>query len=258
MMNLSLIYFSPTGTTRQIVNAIADGFDAAQRNQFDLTLQGSTAEEKITSAVAIIGIPVYAGRVPQVCLERLAGFSAAGTPTVLVALYGHREFEDALVELRDVVSAAGFSVVAAAAFIGEHSYSTNLQPIAAGRPDRSDLDMAKEFGQKVAAQLAGGQFNEPTVPGNVPYRERVPLGGISPETATASCTLCGTCEQVCPTFVVAVGTTVETRAADCIMCCACVKNCPTGARTMIHPVIQERRALLIKNCSVRKNPTLFL
>lgn len=257
-MNLSLIYFSPTGTTRQIVNAIADGLAMAQGVEYDLTLQESPPVQKIADGVAIIGIPVYAGRVPDVCLERLAGFSAAGIPTLLVALYGNREYEDALVELRDVATTAGFKVIAAGAFIGEHSYSTEQEPIAAGRPDSSDLDLATDFGKQVANKLASGSLVVPEMTGNVPYKERPPLGGISPATDAATCTLCGTCGQVCPTFVIDVGSSVETRAADCVMCCACVKSCPTGARSMVHPVVQERRGLLAKNCSVRKKPSLFL
>lgn len=259
MLNLQLIYFSPTATTRKIVAAVASGFAAAQVTSFDLTLAAAPVTEHIQDAVAIIGIPVYAGRVPEVCLQRLAGFTGNGVPAVLVALYGNREYEDALVELRDLVSQAGFDVVAAGAFIGEHSYSTAEQPIAAGRPDQVDLALAKSFGQQVADKLASGSvLTVPEISGAVPYRQRVPLGGIAPQTDSATCTLCGTCERVCPTFVVHVGSEVTTRAENCVMCCACVKDCPTGARSMLHPLIQERRAMLLKNCSKRKEPTLFL
>ena len=52
---------------------------------------------------AIVGVPVYAGRVPELCLERLAGFSVDAVAAVLVVLYGNREYEDALAELRDVL-----------------------------------------------------------------------------------------------------------------------------------------------------------
>lgn len=257
-MNLQLIYFSPTETTRKIVAAIASGFSAEQVNSYDLTLVREAEGKQFQDGVAIIGIPVYAGRVPEVCLQRLAKFSAAGIPAVLVALYGNRAYEDALVELRDVASAAGFKVVAAGAFVGEHSYSTAEQPIAAGRPDRSDLDKAEIFGQQIAQKLAAGSLEEPKIAGDVPYRERVPLGGISPVTDSATCTLCGTCAKVCPTFVVEVGSQVLTEAENCVMCCACVKQCPTDARRMVHPVIQERRALLLKNCQQRKESSLFL
>jgi ferredoxin len=258
-MNLHLIYFSPTATTRKIVEAVASGFAAEQTTAYDLTLCNQPAGQKFTSGVAIIGIPVYAGRVPEVCLQRLDQFSANQIPTVLIALYGNREYEDALVELRDVTTEASFKTVAAGAFIGEHSYSTKDQPIAAGRPDQTDLEQARRFGQQVAEKLAAPtDLLTPAISGDIPYRDRVPLGGIAPETDQTTCTLCGTCAQVCPTLVVEVEQEVRTRAENCVMCCACVKDCPTSARTMIHPAIQERRAMLVKNCSTRKEPTLFL
>lgn len=254
---LRLIYFSPTGTTRTVLEAIAEGFVTQRIEHYDLT-RATQRSAHFREGVAIIGIPVYAGRVPEVCLARLAGFTAAGVPAVLVALYGNREYEDALVELRDVATQAGFSAVAAGAFIGEHSYSTAAQPIAAGRPDAADLAIARQFGRDVARKLDSEDHPAtPAFPGNVPYRDRLPLGGIAPETNSA-CTLCGICADVCPTFVIQVESEVITQADDCIMCCACVKQCPVQARELNHPVIRERRNMLFGNFSRRKEPELFL
>jgi len=253
-----LVYFSPTGTTRKIVDAIAEGLSAAQTNRYDLTYAFEKVQQDIPGGVAIIGIPVYAGRVPKDCLERMAGYQADGVPAVLVALYGNREFEDALVELRDVAIAQGFNVIAAGAFIGEHSYSTPKQPIAAGRPDVEDLRLAVKFGQDIAAKIERGDLETPEIDGHVPYRERVKFGGVSPQTDAEHCTLCGECARVCPVRVVTVSDSVTTQAENCIMCCACVKICPVDARPFNHPRIEERRDLLVRNCSTPKTPKIFL
>jgi len=253
-----LVYFSPTGTTRKIIDAITEGLYPERVNRYDLTYAFEKEEQTIAGGVAVIGIPVYAGRVPADCLERMAGFRADGVPAVLVALYGNREFEDALVELRDVATAQGFNVIAAGAFIGEHSYSTPERPIAAGRPDAVDLRLAVKFGQDIAAKIERGDLGTPEIEGNVPYRERVKFGGVAPETDAESCILCGKCAEVCPVRVVTVSDSVTTQAENCIMCCACVKTCPVDARTFKHPMIEERRELLIKNCSTPKAPQIFL
>ena len=253
-----LIYFSPTGTTRKTCAAVARGLGAQQVTEHDLTLPGTRPAAQLTEGVAIVGCPVYAGRVPELCLQRLEDFKAQNVPTVLLALYGNRAFEDALVELRDVAAAKGFRVVAAGAFIGEHSYSTAEHPIAAGRPDAGDLQLAVQFGQQVAAKLARGGLDMPAIPGNKPYREGMKLGGVAPETDIERCTLCGRCAAVCPPGVITVSDTVVTRAAGCLMCCACLRACGAGARLFQQPLIEEKRSLLQKNCSSPKAPETFL
>jgi len=258
MRTAHLIYFSPTGTTRKIVTSIAHGLGAEHVVRYDLTMPEASFKTVLADGIAVIGAPVYAGRVPELFLQRLPGIASKRVPAVLVALYGNREFEDALVELRDVSVAMGFNVIAAGAFIGEHSYSTSSQPIAAGRPDARDLAAAVKFGRQVAGKIVHQAFVPPKIDGNLPYKERVPIGGIAPETESKACVLCGRCAEVCPSGVVTVSDSVITRADNCIMCCACVKNCEFQARTFRHPRIEERRAMLQKNCSTPKIPAIFL
>jgi ferredoxin len=257
---VNLIYFSPTKTTEKIVSQIAAGIADPDLQRYDLTRMDTDVPGRISVGTTIIGVPVYAGRVPEVALERLAQLQGASLPAVLVVVYGNREFEDALRELTDVVTAKGFHVVAAAAFVGEHSYSTRQQPIAANRPDQTDLEHATVFGTAIKKKLSvGKQPTTPeTIPGNVPYREGVVLGQIAPETITERCVLCGACASLCPTFTISVSDQVLTDVAQCVMCCACVKGCPHDARVMTHPLVAERRTLLAENFSRRKEPQWFL
>ena len=45
--------------------------------------------------------------------------SASQTPAVLVVVYGNRAYDDALLELSDIATGAGFVPLAAGAFVGE-------------------------------------------------------------------------------------------------------------------------------------------
>ncbi len=258
MRTAHLIYFSPTGTTKKISTSIAQGLDVKYVTHYDVTLPDSGFDTVLTDGVAIIGTPVYAGRVPELFLQRLQTITSKGVPTVLVALYGNREFEDALVELRDIAEVKGFNVVAAGAFIGEHSCSTPARPIAAARPTAEDLKLAIQFGKQVEAKITDNAFGTPEINGNVLYKERVQIGGIAPETNKKKCTLCGKCAAVCPTGIITLSDSVTTHAANCIMCCACVKACEVEARPFSHPLIEEKRAILQKNCSTPKAPKVFL
>lgn len=82
--------------------------------------------------LSVFGTPVIAGRVPNVLLKYLADIRGNGALGVPVVLYGNRNYDDALIELRDIMEAGGIRTIAAGAFIGEHSFSKVL---GAGRPD---------------------------------------------------------------------------------------------------------------------------
>jgi ferredoxin len=256
---LHLIYFSPTGTTRRIVEEIALGINAPITEQHDLTLNSGVIDTRLTEGIAIIGVPVYAGRMPEICQQRMEKLSADQIPVVLVVLYGNREFEDALLELRDFARSKGFILKAAAAFIGEHSYSTATNPVAANRPDQDDLEKARLFGEAIAQSLQEEQQPfEPVIPGSVPYRERPPLGGISPSLIQERCTRCGICIKICPRNVITLTDQIITDPSDCIICCACVKNCPEQARVLDHPALNARREMLSTNYSARKEPLIIM
>lgn len=254
-----LVYFSATGTTRRVVEQVAAGLGAREVVHHDLTSPAARTELALRGGVAVVGVPVHSGRVPELAVDRLRGLSGTGVPAVLVAVYGNRAFEDALVELRDLVVAKGFPVVGAGAFVGEHSYSTPERPIAAGRPDAEDLRIARDLGARVAARLReAGRAPPVELPGNVPYRDRTPPAGFAPVSDAAACTRCGTCADACPAGVIHLGDEVTTAAAGCILCCACTRVCPSGARTIAHPAMEARRATIAAKCAVRRESALFL
>ena len=68
-----LVYFSPTQTTRKVLGRIARGIRAARVTVLDLTPPDSAAAEpvEVREALAIIGVPVYGGRLPQEAVRRL-------------------------------------------------------------------------------------------------------------------------------------------------------------------------------------------
>ncbi|WP_027721297.1 4Fe-4S binding protein [Maridesulfovibrio zosterae] len=259
---LKLICFSPTRTTRKVLGAIAEGVKADSVEIIDVSRidrvpasYGCNDDDLV-----IIGVPVYSGRVPVVALERFSALKASGTPVVPVVVYGNREYDDALLELVDMTIEAGFKPVAAAAFIGEHSFSTDKYPIAVNRPDSVDLNKAREFGECLRDKFAMGEFSKPrtiSVPGNANYKERQPKMSAAP-VSSDSCLLCGSCERICPSGAITVSAQVETDPEKCIFCCACVKVCASGARILQVPRMIEISKWLADNCKERKVPEIFI
>jgi hypothetical protein len=52
-----------------------------------------------------------------------------------------------------IASFDGCIPIAAGAFIGEHSFSSDKRPIALGRPDQHDLSQAEAFGRTIKEKL---------------------------------------------------------------------------------------------------------
>lgn len=263
--SITLVYFSPTRTTKQIIEGIAKGIQKESITHVDLTLPIVKEMEVRTfnEGLVIIGAPVYSGRIPADAVSRLQNLKANNTLAVVVVVYGNRAYEDALVELRDLAIKAGFKPIAGGAFIGEHSFNTEETPIAKGRPDVKDLKKALEFGEKIQATMEeyGGSEDIPhlQVPGKYPYKERGQRSEvISPITKEEQCILCGDCVEVCPTAAITINTVVMTKQEECILCCACVKNCPTNARVMKHPWFKKTAIWLSTNYSERRSPELYL
>jgi len=258
---LKMICFSPTRTTRRILDAIAEGFGVEDPEVVDVTRADKVPEtcECSDNELVIIGAPVYGGRIPLTAVERFKTLKSSGVPVVSVVVYGNRAYEDALIELVDLAGEAGFKPVAGAAFIGEHSFSTEKTPVAVSRPDEDDLSKAREFGKSLAAKLKEGALagTEVEFPGNRPYKDRSPKASASP-VSNDDCQLCGACERVCPTAAISVGAMVETDPDKCIFCCACVKVCDFYARKLEVPKLLEVSKWLADNFSSRREPEVFI
>lgn len=261
---VKLIYFSPTQTTQKIVEAIGRGMSIDKVERIDLTLPEAAKKtfEPVRDALAIIGVPVYGGRVPLEAVDRLKRLQGNDTPAVIVVVYGNRAFEDALLELKEIVSAVGFRPIAGGAFIGEHSFSDDAMPIAPGRPDDNDLQKARALGEAVLAKLGSivslDALPPLEIPGDFPYKERKIRSDVAPVTHADLCIQCETCVAVCPVGAVSLKEAIETETGLCILCCACVKNCPTTARRMENPGIRKAAEWLVANFSGRKEPESFI
>ncbi len=258
-----LISFSPTRTSKKVVDSIVMEFQGVPTETIDLTYPDKISPMLFgPDELVIIGVPVYAGRVAPLAVKRLVDIQGDNTPAVIVATYGNRAFEDALVELLDIVLNKSFRPVAACTFIGEHSFSGVKTPIAAGRPDAADLTMAEAFGRKIRDKLTSLKGPEtahcPNVPGNIPYKDGTGPIPFTPLLIESECTQCSVCLSACPTGAISLETKIEIDCDTCIFCCACIKICPENALLIAADPLKQKRQWLFENCTERKEPELYL
>jgi ferredoxin len=261
---IKLIYFSATGTTQKVLQSIAKGIAVEDVEHIDLTLPESAQQTipPFSDELVIMGVPVYGGRLPVDAIQRLKQLKANKTLAALIVVYGNREFEDALLELKHLAVELDFNPVAGGAFIGEHSFATKDVPIANGRPDNQDVQKAMDFGEKIKAKVTAMQSPDAQIDLDVPGRFPYEAGGaqsmaVSPVTKEDTCTICGTCASVCPKAAISIDASVATNIELCIRCCACIKNCPTGARVVEDNKWRGIAGWLNDNCSTRKEPQIF-
>ena len=185
--------------------------------------------------------------------ERRRAYRGEGARAISAAVYGGRAYEDALVELDDLLGGQGFRVIASAALLAEHSI---VRPLAAGRPDAQDAAQLAEFGARIAAKLEQGDLAAPHTPGNRPYKEWA--GMPTAPQATEACNACGTCARECPAGAISADHPAQTDAARCITCMRCVAVCPQKARALPAPVLQMLSQKLAPFMEKRQENELYL
>jgi len=255
---MNLVYFSPTGSTQSVLRAIVRGMDI-EIVEYDVT-DYSRKDIKLhfgAEDFVLFGYPVYSGRVPETFRERLEGVKGQDSPAVLIATYGNREYEDALLEMKNLASENGFRVIGAAAVVTEHSV---IRSVAAGRPDAQDIALIAEFSAKLKRKIEEVSIKECakelSVPGNAKYRKyrKIPMTPV----ASVACTACGLCAKKCPAGAIDARTPRMTDKGKCIGCMRCVRICPPKARRLSKIKMLAGECFLSGAKRVRKEPEMFL
>lgn len=268
---INAMYFSATDTTKKVVCGItkklSQNFQSKEKiNNIDFTLP--KVREKVASFseedIVVVGVPVYAGRVPNVLLKYLKTIIGNGALAIAVVVYGNRNYDDALIELKNILKLDGFNIIAGAAFIGEHSFSNSL---AKNRPDEKDMKVAKFFSDATYKKI----INENTiktvfVKGNTPYRkyympkdrngELIDIRKVKPKT-NSNCINCKLCVELCPMGSIDFQDVTKLNGI-CIKCCACIKKCPVEAKYFDDIGYLKHKQELETNFKHRKEPEVFV
>lgn len=235
-------YFTGTNTTKKVVRRFSRslGKYLSIDNFYDYNFTTPKMRESMPAFkdgdIVIAGVPTIAGRVPNLLLPYLNTINGKGALGVAISLFGNRNVDDCLVELRDLMENGGINVIGGGAFVAEHSFSKIL---AKGRPDEKDFEIVDNFAKDVAEKIKSNNLSKPNMIGEVPYRpyytprdrhgNGINFVKIKPKTDMSLCIDCKICARECPLGSINFDN-VEEIPGKCMKCCACIKKCPTGAK----------------------------
>ena len=246
---MEVYYFSPTGGTKKVsdIFAAAVGKDAVWHDLRDK----QTTTEQPQGELIIVAAPVFAGRIPSVVREKIKTLAGEGKQAVTIAVYGNRAYEDALLEMNDILIQGGFMVIASAAFVAQHSI---VPEVGAGRPDAEDEKEIRTFAEAVKNSTSAENIH---VPGNRPYKPEMKVAAAP--LSLSSCTACGVCAKICPTDAIAAAEgKMVTDVSKCILCMACVHACPLQARILPPPLQEKTDNMLAAFRDIRNKNEVFL
>jgi ferredoxin len=230
MKNITLVYFSPSGTTEKSAHIFGRALKESY-GTIDL-LRDDLKDEYIFGKddLVLVAMPVFGGRIPALCTHQLKRLKAKGAYAGMMAVYGNRDYDDALIEMYDLLNDLGFKIVGAAATVAEHSI---FHSVAKGRPDEADQKVIEDFAGKCLEQADKDLGLKVNFKGNRPYKK---FGGVPfvPK-GNQLCSNCGQCVTVCPVGAISKENPKATDKEKCIACTACIANCPTGARAFHTP-----------------------
>lgn len=168
-MMLHIIYFSAKGTTEMCAGCIGQGLNLQMKPYNWFEKPCNELLEISSEDVLLFSMPVYGGFIPQSCAKMAKNLKGNNTSAIIAAVYGNRHYDDALLQMKDILTEQGFYVIAAGAFIAEHSV---FPSVASGRPDDKDKAAMKAFAAKCCQLLSIRglkNYKEISLPGTQGY-----------------------------------------------------------------------------------------
>lgn len=223
-MKINSIFFSPTGSTKEVADLIASEFSCLN-DEVDISRQDFDAYICKEDEIYIIAAPTYSSRIGRIVSEKLARVESKGARAICLVTYGNRGFDDSLLELGDICLDRGFNVIAGLAASTEHNIFRDLTE---DRPDKEDREELRGFSRKIIGKIESGDKSLPSLPGSRPYMDMV-VSSLRPE-VNDRCIKCFVCARSCPLEAIPMDDPTLTDDDACIACMRCIKICPSGAR----------------------------
>lgn len=256
---LKTIYFSPGKKTAKIVKLLVESLNIPSEN-YNITSYKKRNEKIVIDEKELIVFanPVYGGRIPAIAADEYKNIKGKNNPAVILAVYGNGSYGDALLEMQEIIENKGFKVIAAGAFIANHSI---MRRVAVNRPDKKDKEVINLFATKIKEKLENikdiQKLPKLKVKGKYPFR-RYPGMPLKPAVIKHRCDLCGACVINCPVNAIPKENPMITDKKKCISCMGYHIICTRQARK-INVILYELCEFPFRYMyNKRKEPEFFI
>ena len=244
-MKALLVVFSQTGNTLKLAKRIQDGITAEWGSCELLSLHEAQGMAFEGYDLVGLGCPAFFYKEPFNVADFIEGLpELKGKQWFVFASHGS-EMGTTLVSMADKLKAKGIEVIGST-----HVYADAFLPfyphptVTTGHPLEKDLDLACEFGKKMARNsvaIAAGQKDliDPPVLTYAPDWSKKEAAVLSREVLARAmpkfsinqekCVECGLCEELCPVDGIDISAEPPRIQEPCIYCFMCAKSCPECA-----------------------------
>lgn len=234
-MNISIFYFSGTGNTEVIAKKIketligldneVDEYDITDKSNRNLSFDFDDYDG------VVFGFPVYAWRIPKITREWLSGLKGKGTKSATFFTYGGVSVGAAHYTTKEILSVRNFKLLTSAEFLARHTFNLGGWELMSAKPDEDDLKVAENFASMFNEKLLKDEITEiileePEVDSERLDKMEFMLSAVPiPFWDDDDCSLCKTCESICPTGAINAEKK-KINGKQCIRCLKCVITCP--------------------------------
>ena len=235
-MNIAIIYFSATGNTEKIAKAVTSQI---------IELKASIDEKNITNYLErdalkdfssydaiIFGFPIHYWRAPKLVREWLTTLDGKGIKCAVYFTHGGVHVGAAHYDIKRLMDRQNFELVTSAEILGKHTYNLAGWNLMETHPDSKDLEIIQEFALMSYKRFIGEdtgrvEFEKPKLSSEeldkmeLNFKRAIPI----PFREVNECSMCGTCEEVCPINAMDKEKGKPNRRI-CLRCLRCVVSCP--------------------------------
>jgi flavodoxin/ferredoxin len=244
MVDVTIIYFSQTGSTLRVAEAMSDVFRETGNSVRTVSLKKATDQDAIKSDLLGVGTPCFSSQAPTPVKRFLRSLPSLNGKRAFVFATSGGAPGRVLYDVASLLRGKGANVIGGFLARGElHHPAPCLIGRMRGRPDQQDLARARRFAKSAVEHVAAGRSaplsdtrRDALEPGRGFYdfvafisidplmRRLLPRPKIDPD----RCNECMWCVDECPMDNITMQP-YPVLQGHCIRCYRCLTGCPQQA-----------------------------